>query len=39
MCWPTASKKKKEAMDTLALPAKGFALCTPLDEWMSEAQK
>jgi len=29
MCGPAARKKKKEARDTLALPAKGFALCTP----------
>jgi len=33
---PAARKKKKEARDTLALPAKGFALCTPRYEWISE---
>jgi hypothetical protein len=33
---PAAHKKKKEARDTLALSAKGFALCTPSYEWMSE---
>jgi endonuclease YncB( thermonuclease family) len=32
---PAARKKKKEARDTLALLAKGFALCTPMYEWMS----
>ncbi len=28
-------EKWKEARDTLALLAKGFALCTPMYEWMS----
>src|SRR6266516_5059501 len=30
ICGPQARWKKKEARDTLALSAKGFALCTPL---------
>ncbi len=29
MCGPAARWGKKEARDTLALPAKGAALCTP----------
>ncbi len=29
---PAARKKLKGARDTLALPAKGFALCTPIYE-------
>jgi len=29
-------REKKEARDTLALPAKGSALCTPGYEWMSD---
>jgi hypothetical protein len=29
---PAARKKMKGARDTLALPAKGFALCTPIYE-------
>ena len=37
MCGPEGRKEKNEARDTLALPAKGFALCTPIYEWMSLA--
>ena len=32
ICGPAARKKKKEARDTLALPAEGEALCTPSKE-------
>ena len=32
ICGPEARKKKKKARDTLALPAKDFALCTPMYE-------
>ncbi len=32
ICGPAARWEKKEARDTLALPAKGVALCTPLME-------
>jgi hypothetical protein len=37
MCGPAARWKRKEARDTIALPAKGFALCIPFDEWMSNS--
>jgi hypothetical protein len=33
--WAYGPQKKKEARDTLALPAKGFALCTHMYEWMT----
>jgi len=36
ICGPAAHKINKEARDTLALPAKGYTLCTPSYEWMSE---
>jgi len=38
MCGPAARWKKKEARDTLALPAEGEALCTHFYEWMSEVK-
>jgi hypothetical protein len=36
LCGPAAHKEDKYARDTLAHPAKGFALCTPISGGQSE---